>query len=451
MRKSFIALSIGLACSIGYPPSSVHAQSNELTIEERISILEQELRALRAENEALQREAEAERAQAEDDRKAAQEAAEEAADASRRAIEAEREARGERAEDGIEFGGAVRFQYQVNDYDRAHRNRGGDLDFDLIRIDFDGRMGDVILSAQYRWFEYMEAVRHAYFGYDFSDEWQGQIGLVIQPFGVMPYNSHSYFFSTNFYVGMEDNPGAGIRFKRRNDTWDLDLAFIKNDELGGSTGFVRNLSDRYAYDVVGLRLAGEDPFDEPSQLVSESNTVMGRVARKWAFDDERHLELGVSGQFGRFNDGARNIGDRENIAFHAVYNTGPWEFQGQYARYDYTFDIENVGVITAAYNYFETMPSKADLWTANVAYSMPVNLGPISNLLWYNNYSLMTNKREFNDDTWMNVLGVAVTAGGVYTYIDLVTAKNHPFVGGSTGTDGGRTNTRFNINFGYYF
>jgi len=52
----------------------------------------------------------------------------------------------------------------------------------------------------------------------------------------------------------------------------------------------------------------------------------------------------------------------------------------------------------------------------------------------------------------MNVLGVAVAAGGgVYTYVVYVNAKNQPFIGGNTATDGGEVNDRFNINFGYYF
>ncbi|MCC5854683.1 MAG: carbohydrate porin [Idiomarina sp.] len=355
------------------------------------------------------------------------------------------------SEDGITLGGAVRFQYVLADYDSGQKSRGGDLGFDIFRLDFNGRMGDVILSAQYRWFEYMDAFRHAYFGYHFTEEWQGQAGIVIQPFGVMPYNSHSYFFNSTFYVGLEDNPGAGIRFLRRSEHWDLDFAFILNDELGGSTGFVRSLADRYNYDVVGIRLPGEGIYDDPLQLAGENNTFMTRVARKWHFDETRMLELGVSAQIGDFHDGEQSVGDRRNYGVHAVYNTGPWEFHAQYATYDYKLDIENIGVVLGAYAYFDTIPTSADIYTGNIAYNLPVSLGPISHLTFYNNYSLITNKRGLNDDTTMNVLGVAVTAGGMYTYIDLVTAKNQPFIGGTIGEDGGSTNTRFNINFGYYF
>lgn len=410
------------ALSVCLAISSAHAQepTQERTLEQRIEALEAEIGVVQRRNAEL-----------------------------REQIEIESDASTD--EDGITLGGAVRFQYQMNDYDRDQRGRGGDLDFDIFRLDFNGKMGDVILSAQYRWFEYMDALRHAYFGYNFTDEWQGQIGIVIQPFGIMPYNSHSYFFSTNFYVGLEDNPGAGIRFLKRTDTWDLDFAFIKNDELGGATGLVRSSSDRYAYDVVGIRLPGEGIYDTPNAVAGENNALMTRIAHKWDLGGGRLIELGFSGQLGRFNDGATNVGDRQNIGVHALYNVGQWELQAQFSTYNYDFDIENAGVVVGAYNYFDTMPTRANIYTANVAYNMPVTIGPISHLTWYNNLSVMTNKRGLSDDTIMNVVGFSVTAGGVFTYVDLVTARNQPFVGGSLGEDGGRTNTRFNINFGYYF
>jgi hypothetical protein len=51
----------------------------------------------------------------------------------------------------------------------------------------------------------------------------------------------------------------------------------------------------------------------------------------------------------------------------------------------------------------------------------------------------------------MNVTGVSVAAGGLFTYFDWVHAKNQPFVGGSGAGDSGDYEQRFNINIGYYF
>ncbi|RUO23073.1 hypothetical protein CWE09_14070 [Aliidiomarina minuta] len=364
-------------------------------------------------------------------------------------LEQERE-QAEESEDGISLGGAVRFQYVLADYDEGQKNRGGDLQLDIFRLNLDGQINDVILSAEYRWFEYMEALRHAYFGYNFSDEWQGQVGIIIQPFGVMPYNSHNYFFNSTFYVGLEDNPGSGLLMKRRSDNWDLDFALILNDELGGATGDVRSRADSYNYNIVGIRLPGEGIYDDPEFTASENNTLMTRIARKWHFDDSM-LELGVSGKFGDVDDGTASVGSQATWGIHSVYETGRWEFHAQYARYDYDLDIENEGIMVGAYAYYDTIPTAADVITANVAYSYPVEWGPVSQLQFYNNHSIITNKRGYEEDTWMNVLGMAVTAGGVFTYVDLVTAQNQPFINGSLAGESTGTQTRFNINFGYYF
>ena len=51
----------------------------------------------------------------------------------------------------------------------------------------------------------MTVVKYAYLGYDFIDGWEAQAGITAVPFGNGPYNSHSYFFSTNYYVGLEDD------------------------------------------------------------------------------------------------------------------------------------------------------------------------------------------------------------------------------------------------------
>ncbi|TWX63689.1 carbohydrate porin, partial [Colwellia demingiae] len=61
----------------------------------------------------------------------------------------------------IKVGGAVRFQYSYEDYDDDNKDRGGDFDFDVFRLDVNGSIGDVKLSAQYRWYQYMNVIHHA--------------------------------------------------------------------------------------------------------------------------------------------------------------------------------------------------------------------------------------------------------------------------------------------------
>ena len=64
----------------------------------------------------------------------------------------------------------------------------------------------------------------------------------------------------------------------------------------------------------------------------------------------------------------------------------------------------------------------------------------------------MTDKSgDLKEDTVMNVTGVMVTSGNLYTLIDFASGKNQPFLGGSLAGDSDKTNSRFNINFGFYF
>ncbi|MGM0525740.1 MAG: carbohydrate porin [Pseudomonadota bacterium] len=365
----------------------------------------------------------------------------------------------------IKVHGAVRFQYEYNNYDSDNENRTGDLDFDIFRLNFDGEIGDVILSAEYRWFHYMDVVKHAWFGYNFTDEWQAQVGVVKVPFGNMPYNSHSYFFNSTFYVGLEDEHDNGVRVLYRGDDWHFDIAYHKSDEQGGVDGSTSDRTARYNYDTVGIRLPGQGAFDEPGVPIGESNSYALRAARIFNFSEDENLEVGVSAQGNNFYSGAvgdefssaqqfanQNVGNRFAWGVHGNYNNGPWNVQLQYADYDYDLKLDNRGVYMGAYAYYDAIPTEAKIYTGNVAYTKSVDIGPITSLTFYNDHSRITDKAGYEDDTWMNVLGVAVAAGGgFYTYVDYVRAKNQPFIGGNIATDGGEVNDRFNINFGYYF
>ncbi|MDY7091861.1 MAG: carbohydrate porin [Acidobacteriota bacterium] len=442
----FLMLCVLLLVSAS-PASAANDSNQDLRAE--IEALKERLAELEAKLDA--REASSEE-QAGDDTEAVESQAEEVAEPE------------EEKEQGIRVHGAVRTQFSYEDYNSGNEDRVGDFDFDIFRLNFDGSIGDVILSAEYRWFQYQHAIHHAWVGYNFTDTWQGRVGIFRVPFGSLPYNSHSYFFDSTYYVGLEDDYDAGVLGRRRGDKWDLDLAFFKNDEQGGVDGYVDNRSDRYSYDIVGQRLEGEGTFDSPSVQMGESNSFSARVARHFEAGDLTY-EIGFSGLFGDLECGASvdapgaactggssSGGDRHAYALHFVADYDRWNFQLQAS--DYEYDLKNGGglMTVGAYSFYDTIPASAKLYTANVAYNLPVDIGPITGLTFYNDFSLMTDKSGgLQDDTLMNVLGVAVSAGGLYTYVDFVTGENQPFIGGSMGQDGGDRNHRLNINFGYYF
>lgn len=353
-------------------------------------------------------------------------------------------------QDGITLGGAVRTNYSHTSYSDGNKNRGGDFDFDIFRINLNGTVGDIFLNAEIRFFDYMTAVKYAYVGYDFTPNWQVQAGITQVPFGNWPYNSHNYFFSTNYYIGLEDDHDLGILFKRKlTDNWQLDLGFFKNDELGGVDGYVGSRADRYSYDVVGYRSA-DGIYDSPAQPIGEYNTFSGRFAYHFQHTDDFKTEVGISALVGGLHNGTKRVGDYHAWALHLNSHFQRWNLQLQHGEYDY--DISNVDrMAVGSYGFYDSMAAKAKTSTFNLAYSLPVEWGPVTGLQFYNNYGLVYDKSDNTRDTMMNVTGVSVAAGGLFTYFDLVHAKNQPFVGGSASGDSNETERRFNINIGYYF
>jgi hypothetical protein len=361
----------------------------------------------------------------------------------------------EKEAEGIDFGGAVRFQYNWRDYDDGNKDRGGDIDLDTFRINVDGSINDVILSAEYRWYQYMDTIHHAWVGYDFTESIQGQAGIHRVPFGVLPYNSHNFFFSGNYYVGLEDDYDAGFKMIWDQAPYNVQLAFYKNDEMGGVDGFVDQLEDRYSYDVVGFRNPGDGTFDDPranGAQIGETNTVNARAVYNLKTGEGMNSEIGVSAQYGKLHDGSEKAGDNWAYAVHLDGDYGPWNVMLQATRYRYDLDNGAERLAVTAYSFFDTIASEANTYTAGLAYSLPVSIGPISNITFYNDYSILADKSAGLKDTWMNVSGFAVSAGGIYAYFDFINAKNQPFVGGThDATTSGDLATRFNINVGYYF
>ena len=357
----------------------------------------------------------------------------------------------DKTEEGIRLGGAIRTNYSHTSYSDGNKNRGGDFAFDIFRLNLNGSIGDVLLNAEIRFFDYMTAVKYAHVGYQLNDDWQVQAGITQVPFGNWPYNSHNYFFSTNYYIGLEDDHDLGLLFKRRlADNWQLDLGFFKNDELGGVDGYVGSRADRYSYDVVGYRQSIDGIYDEPAQPLGEYNTLAGRFAYQLEHSKDFTTELGLSALAGGLHDGQRRAGSYNAWALHVNSHYQRWNLQLQHGEYHY--DIDDVDrMAVGAYAFYDSIAAKAKTSTVNLAYSLPVEWGPVTGLQFYNNYGLVYDKSDNSRDTMMNVTGVSVAAGGLFTYFDLVHAKNQPFVGGSAAGDSKDTERRFNINIGYYF
>jgi hypothetical protein len=371
--------------------------------------------------------------------------------------------------DGINIGGALRVQYGYKDWDEASKDKGGDFAFDTFRLSANGEIGEMILSAEYRWYpEYdFETIHHGWIGYNFNENWQAQIGVHQVPFGIQPYASHNFWFSGAYYVGLEDDYDMGIKALYNDGPLSLTLAFYKNGELGSPSD-----AGRYSVDVLNYEYP--DTFDgldnkikdnkDLDQNNEETNQGNIRLAYTFTHSDTCSTEIGFSGEYGGIrNSDTSETGDHWAGAVHMVGNYGRWNIQLEGIQYEY--DLENPDTAQkdvlygGAYSYAWGMPMKAQIGTFNVAYGLPVDFGPISKLTFYSDNTIIQADNEGKDwdQTWQNVVGCMISAGPVYTYIDIISAENMPFMGGSMvdNADGWQSsnnrNTRININFGYYF
>jgi hypothetical protein len=357
-------------------------------------------------------------------------------------------------EAGIHIGGALRVNYGYLDWNQGSHDRGGDFSFDTFRLDMKGEIGKILFNAEYRFYpEYgFNTVHHGWFGYNFTKNLQGQIGVNKVPFGILPFASHSYWFSGAYYVGLEDDYDLGVKSLYHHGPWNLALAFYKNAELGDAGN-----ANRYSIDVInnadggyaGAQAAGNE----------ETNQVNARVAYTFDHGKFGSTTVGVSGMWGQlYNNITGDTGDHWAGAVHLNGNYGRWNLQLEgidYAYYPKDPANADKDIITmGAYGYSWGVPAKALIGTANLAYGLPVSWGPIQNLLFYSDNTVISPIKDRFPTIWQNVVGMLIHAGPVYTYVDLISGRHMIFMGGDMvggpGASGGR-NTRLNINFGYYF
>ncbi|MFO7838262.1 MAG: hypothetical protein R6X08_02030 [Desulfosalsimonadaceae bacterium] len=351
----------------------------------------------------------------------------------------------------IDIGGAVRTQYNYKDWSDPQDDKIGDFGFDTFRFNLDGEIGDMILSAEYRFYpEYdFDCPHHGWVGYNFNENWQGQVGIHQVPFGIQPYASHNFWFSGAYYLGLEDDYDMGIKALYNNGPWDLAFAFYKNGELGAPGD-----PDRYSIDLLT-----NDDYNSNNEETNQGNV---RAAYTFTHSDTCSTELGVSAQYSQiYNSQTKDEGDHYAGAVHMVGNYGNWNIQLEAIQYEY--DPENQEGVNdelmyvGGYSSTWAIPSEAFVGTANIAYSLPVDIGPISSLTFYSDNTAIEPDENDWDTVWQNVVGCLIAAGPVYTYVDVISGENMPFMGGSMvdDIDGWMSsedrNTRLNINIGYYF
>ncbi|WP_291855080.1 hypothetical protein [Marinilabilia sp.] len=353
----------------------------------------------------------------------------------------------EAQEDYVKFGGAVRY----NIHDKSWNDDKTDPQFtwDTWRLNVDARTAGVDLSFEYRFYPDggYHMMHHGWLGYGLTDDLYMKIGASQVPFGITSFASHSWWFQIPYYVGLEDDYDMGLKFDYTGiENLELNFAYFHQPEPAGTPGYF----SRYSYDITG----------------TADGTASMREGRQFnvraAYNLTEGVEVGVSGQFGKTLYG-ENFEESESsnaYAAHVVADFGGFNFKGEYISYDFGAKDaagNDADVIQmAAYNAPYNVASKANIWVAGLAYTIPVDFGPISSIQPYVDYSVIAKDAEGFENSEHLVPGMLITAGSIYTYVDYAMGKNNAWLGSWTnglaaGSPDAEWESRFNINIGYYF
>jgi hypothetical protein len=389
--------------------------------------------------------------------------------------------------DGLTIGGAIRANYYVGDYttntapfaeasDLA-RGEDGAVSLDILRLNADYIRGNWQAKFEYRFYpgysnnnsDSYSMIHTAWLGYNFENEDQVQVGINRVPFGPGAYGiSQSWFFDQHYYIGLADDMDFGVKYSGTRGNLSFDLAYYYSSEGSYFGENFSNDSVRYSYDVSNESGNG---YEEQSQFNARViyTTEIGDV----------NVDLGASAQFGLLDSqGDHDDGDHYAISIHPVFKWNNWTLAAQLTKYEYDVDSDQpLGtdelVQFGAFDFATLAAAEAWVAGASLSYYHEIDsVDWVDYVIPYVEYSsIMKEESDFNDSD-LFVVGAAWGRGGWYIYTELAASNGNDFVGNEGGygaTSAGVTpggpftsnrfgenpnddwQTRFNINFGYYF
>jgi hypothetical protein len=157
------------------------------------------------------------------------------------------------------------------------------------------------------------------------------------------------------------------------------------------------------------------------------------------------------------------------FAGHLVGDFGNFNLKAEFINYNYNarsdddqeLDVIQMGAYGDIYyggdGYTGGVAAQANMYVIGLAYTIPVEWGPVSGIQPYVDYTLIDKANPYFHNTEHLIPGFLVTAGPLYIYVDYAMGKNQPWLTDSFGKGLGSGvadpdwNKRFNINIGYYF
>ena len=349
----------------------------------------------------------------------------------------------------VDIGGALRFNYNNSSWKPNQRARGGDFGFEVFRINVDAEYKRWTFRLDQRF--YVEAfggafLKYGWFQYNLSETQHLKIGLIPAYFGVQQFNSHSWFFQLPFYLGFEDDHDMGVSYDISNEKIDLDIGFYKNAETL-TFGDNNPISDsRYNYDFSGR-----------NREINQWN-----VRFNYKLGDRANTRIGTSLQYGGiWNIDTQRKGNHYALGLQYESDYGPLNLKAQ--AFTFHNRPENAPgqsrdwIEMTAYGAPYNTAAKGSMYSFGIAYTLDVQWGPVTAVQFYNDYTYFDKAVERFADTQMHVIGMLVSAQPLYVYVDYARGLHQPWLGPqwtdalATGDTANGWESRFNINFGYYF
>lgn len=346
----------------------------------------------------------------------------------------------------LKLGGALRFTYSYADWKKQNKQKGGELGYDVFRLNVDAHYKKFSLAADYRFYAKDTGgnyLRRAILGYQLSAKQKMEFGLIPVPFGIMPALSNNFYLNLNYYLGLEDDDDIGLKYIYSFKEWTFIAAFFKNSDLFGGGEHQPLTPDRYGCDVMGR------------------NQEINTLALQTTYDRKKQHQLGLSALCGGlYNIDTQKVGNRFAGAIHYWGRYKAWDIKAQYTYYKFSpknkegesGDIVTLGSFGGTYD----IASEAHVYHLGVQYTLNFKKKLIDSIRFYNDFSAMQKVHKGFYNSYENVLGCLVTAGPILVYIDYILAKNHVWIGTDTkglaaGNKHAAWHSKLNINIGYYF
>lgn len=393
----------------------------------------------------------------------------------------------------IKLGGAVRFNTMYTVYEGKTaplptENRNG-VFWDTFRMEAEGYSKGIGLTFEYRFYPGFNShfIKKGFLSYNYKQNHHFEAGITQVPFGMLPGLGNSWWFQLPYYVGLEDDWDTGIKYRYTKNKWTFHAAYFLMAEPRGVSepDYGSYMSARYSYDIIPVDGYNGNKERNQANLRLEYQSdklIVGGSAQVGEIYNSITEKSGVSAAGAIHSQWILN--DRMNIKAQVTH------YLHRNVTSDSGYVVDHVNMGGYGFGTYQ-VAQEATIFSIGLSYTKNVDWGPIEQITFYEDYSYMHKRGSvvINQIDYAyqasqhNVLGFLVKAGNLYTYFDIASGINQPWLsnafGGSAlsagrgvdpsilpGEDTDQTangnqanlinenptlNTRFNINIGYYF